>query len=81
VPVLGARVGGVAEIIDEGKTGWLFDAQAWIQAAVRLKDILESPAQAREAGQGALKRVQQHFTVGQMVQGYRQAYADILARR
>ena len=31
--VLAARVGGVPEIIEDGKTGWLFPQQDWSSAA------------------------------------------------
>lgn len=75
VPVLGARVGGIPEMIEEGKTGWLFDRHNSQEAARRLQEVLECPDRAGSAGREAKKRVEGEFTIHRMVQNYLNVYA------
>ncbi len=77
VAVLAARVGGVGEIVEEGKTGWLFEARAWSEAAQKLKTVLEAPALARQGGQAAKKRVEELFAIERMLAGYLRVYAEL----
>jgi glycosyltransferase involved in cell wall biosynthesis len=77
VAVLAARVGGVPEIVEDGRTGWLFEAQDWRQAAMKLKSVLETPEAARRAGQAAKKRVEEQFAIGRMLAGYLKIYTDL----
>jgi glycosyltransferase involved in cell wall biosynthesis len=77
VAVLAARVGGVGEIVEDGRTGWLFEALAWSEAAEKLKQVLESPGLARQAGQAATKRVEEEFTMERMVASYLRIYGDV----
>lgn len=77
VPVLGARVGGVPEIIEEGQTGWLFACADWAGAARQLQRVLEEPGLARVAGEQAKKRVEREFTMKRMVQNYLNMYLNL----
>ncbi|MFO1499634.1 MAG: glycosyltransferase family 4 protein [Verrucomicrobiota bacterium] len=79
VPVLGARVGGVPEIIEDGVTGWLFERGAWSEGARRLQLVLESPELASAAGERAKKRVEREFAMKRMVDGYVRVYQELLA--
>jgi glycosyltransferase involved in cell wall biosynthesis len=77
VPVLGARVGGIPEMIEEGKTGWLFDRNNPQEAARRLQEVLQCPDLAVAAGGEAKKRVEGEFTIHRMVQDYLNVYAGL----
>jgi glycosyltransferase involved in cell wall biosynthesis len=77
VAVLAARVGGVGEIVEDGGTGWLFEAQAWREAAEKLKQVLASPGLARQAGQAAKKRVEGEFAIEKMVADYLRIYGNL----
>jgi glycosyltransferase involved in cell wall biosynthesis len=79
--VLGARVGGVGEIVEDGVTGWLFEPRQWGQAAEKLREVLATPALAAEAGRRARQRVGQEFGVSSMVSGYIDAYGNLLHSR
>ncbi|WP_024867332.1 glycosyltransferase [Butyrivibrio sp. FCS014] len=49
-PVLGAKIGGIPELIEEGKTGWLFESgsvQSLTEAISRLWNDTESVAECR----------------------------------
>ena len=78
VPVLGARVGGVPEMIEDAKTGWLFDSQDGLGGARILKTALETPSLAETTGRQAKKRVEGEFAMHRMVQEYLRLYTDLL---
>lgn len=76
-PVVASRVGGVAEIVDEGQTGWLFSAGAWEEAARRLAELMAHPLEGHRAGTQARKRVEEEFSIAKMVAGYRNLYSTL----
>ncbi|SHN56732.1 Glycosyltransferase involved in cell wall bisynthesis [Butyrivibrio hungatei DSM 14810] len=41
-PVLGARIGGIPELVEDGKTGWLFESGNAKELAARIKEIWEA---------------------------------------
>ena len=77
VPVIASRVGGLPEVIDDGHTGILTtnDAQAVASALAR---VLENPALAAELGANGRARVEEHFTVDEMVRGTLAVYRSVL---
>jgi len=80
VPVVASRVGGVAEIVEDGRTGVLVtpgDAQGLAEAVSRL--LLDEAARSRLSSQ-ARRYVQEHHDVSVMVEGHRAAFRESLAR-
>jgi glycosyltransferase involved in cell wall biosynthesis len=45
VPVVGARMGGIVDLIDEGRTGMLYDASSPSDLARALRELIEDPGQ------------------------------------
>jgi glycosyltransferase involved in cell wall biosynthesis len=80
-PVFAARVGGVPEIVIEGRTGWMFDPQAPEPAAVRLAELLRDPLSISRAGAEAARQVRRHFGVESMARNYLEAYRRLLPGR
>ena len=74
VPAIVARVGGVAEIIGDGRTGWLFESGDWAQAAQILAGLVGNPTAVRTAGDAAMWRVAEEFALPKMVAQYRELY-------
>jgi glycosyltransferase involved in cell wall biosynthesis len=77
IPVLASRVGGVPEIIQDGGTGWLFEAQAWRQAAALLERLVTSSDWVGQTGQQAKKRVEREFAISKMTEEYRKVYMNL----
>lgn len=50
LPVIGTRVGGIPEMIDEGKDGWLVPVDDAPAMADRMQRLLADPASARRMG-------------------------------
>ena len=68
IPVIAARRGGVPEIILDGKTGYLVNAQSPHEIAERLERLIENPDLRKKMGDAARIHASQHFTLERMVQ-------------
>lgn len=78
VPALASRVGGVPEIVADGQTGWLFEADKVELAAQILSRLMGAPEILRCAGQAARQRVLREFSATKMVAEYRLLYSNLL---
>lgn len=78
IPALAARVGGVPEIVADGQTGWLFEADKVEPAAQILTRLMAAPEIMRRAGQAARERVLREFSASKMVAEYRLLYSNLL---
>ena len=80
VPVVASRVGGLPEVIEDGKTGFLHeldDIEGMAASAVRL---LSDPALHRRVARDALRVVHQRFCAEEIVPRYEAFYQEVLAR-
>ena len=78
VPALAARVGGVPEIVADGQTGWLFEADKVEPAAQILSRLMAAHEILQCAGQAARERVLREFSSSKMVAEYRLLYSNLL---
>lgn len=69
-PVFAHRIGGVPEIVVDGRTGWLFDRDRLDDAKRSLVELVRDPAELHRAGAAAATHVRETFSVSQMVEGY-----------
>ena len=77
-PVVATRVGGIAELVADGETGYLVppgDAQAMAERLVR---ILGASDLCRSMGQSAQARARERYSAGQVAAQYRQVYRQML---
>ena len=80
-PVVGARDGGVPEMVVEGVTGYTYppgDAEA---LARRVEELLRDPVRARTMGNAGYDRVVADFSVERYADQVEALYDDILAGR
>jgi starch synthase len=61
-PLVGTRIGGIPEIIDDGRTGLLVEPRDPGQLAEALSSLLQAPARAAEMGAAARQRVLREFS-------------------
>jgi glycosyltransferase involved in cell wall biosynthesis len=62
-PVIGARIGGIPELIDEHETGWTFESRAIDELAAVLADVEALPDRTLVAmGQSAREIVERRFS-------------------
>ena len=78
IPVVATRVGGNPELIDHGKTGFLVQPEHARDLAANLLKLLSDSGMMQQFGRQAAERVRQHFSMGQMVDRYRDLYVRSL---
>lgn len=80
VPVVATAVGGNAELIEEGASGWLVASGDVPALAERLLRCLADPAALHAAGRAARARAVTQFSLATMLAGYHAMYAGMLAQ-
>lgn len=80
LPVVATDVGGAAEIVEEGDTGFLVPAGDVDQLADHLLKLLEDPALAKQMGEQARKHVVAHFSLTRQAQQTSALFERILEK-
>jgi hypothetical protein len=75
VPVVASNVGGLPEVVESGKTGFLVSDGDF---ATPVRRLLENAELAARMSQAARERVQQEFSVERMVEKTVSAYREVL---
>jgi glycosyltransferase involved in cell wall biosynthesis len=79
VPVIASDVGGMREVIDDGKDGFLLPARD-VEAMARVAiELLRDPARARALGRAARAKAQARFCSTLVVPRYVSFYEKVLA--
>jgi glycosyltransferase involved in cell wall biosynthesis len=81
IPVVATRRGGLPEIVIDGETGFLVDAESPEQLADRLLRLLESEDLRISMGRAASERVGKEFTVDRMAAGHERRFAALVSER
>lgn len=79
LPVVAGRVGGNPELVVEGVTGTLYDAQSLRALEDALIRYLEAPALRETHGKAARDRAVQEFSLDAMVGRYMHLYDELLS--
>lgn len=80
VPVVGARAGGLPEVVTDGENGILEEIGAVDRMAGRLVDALSSPENARAFSRAARDAAESRYRTELIVPMYEAAYEAALAR-
>jgi len=80
VPAVAAAVGGIPEVIEEGRTGWLVPPNDQAVLVDRLAMLAQDPAAARQAGAAAQTAVRARWSVEEMVRRHDTLYQRVLRR-
>ncbi|MGH9204738.1 MAG: N-acetyl-alpha-D-glucosaminyl L-malate synthase BshA, partial [Vicinamibacterales bacterium] len=78
VPVIASNVGGLPEIIDDGRTGYVCPPQAVDLMAQRTIEMLENDERRYTMGKAAAEMVRTRYCTDLIVPMYEAAYADVL---
>jgi glycosyltransferase involved in cell wall biosynthesis len=77
-PVVASRIGGVAEVIEDGVTGFLVEPGNVAELRTRLEQILGDARLAERLGRNARERVVAHFTWDACAERCLNAYSELL---
>lgn len=80
LPVVATAVGGNADLVVQGETGYLVPPAHPQAMALQLVALASNPDQARSMGQGGRQRVQAMFSMQAMVATYKSVYDQQLHR-
>ena len=81
VPVVGLRVPGIDEAIDDGKTGLLVEASDACGLADAVIRVLQDARLRRELGAAGRQRVERLFSIDRMLRGNLDVYREVLEAR
>lgn len=81
LPVVGTRIAGVPEQVEEGVTGLLVEPSDPAGLADALQRLLEDPALRRRMGDAGRERVNRLFSTRAYVDGVLREYEDLLRQR
>lgn len=77
-PVIGARIGGIPEMVMEGETGWLFESGSVVELAEKLADVQSHPGAVISAmGQAARRVVEDRFNERQYLNAMLRLYESL----
>lgn len=78
LPVIASRVGGLPEVVVDGRTGLLFPAEEHKALADAVIHVLSNPSAARAMGVAGRQRVATHFSLANMMQRTQALYDELL---
>ena len=78
VPVVAARVGGLPELIDHGRTGLLVDPGDEAALAEALLGLLSDRERARQMSEAGRQQVEARFDIGRMAAEYHRDSLELL---
>lgn len=79
LPCVATRVGGNAEALEEGKSGFLVASEDAVAMADRILRLLRDPELARRMGEAARARVRERFSMDAMMDRLMAIYDELLA--
>ena len=78
LPVVATDVGGVQEVVQNGKTGLLVDPDNDTQLIEAIESLIAIADKRRALGALALKRVTSRFSIQKMVSDYEHLYGELV---
>jgi glycosyltransferase involved in cell wall biosynthesis len=78
LPVIASSVGGVPELIEDEKSGWLVPPRDVEALTARLRVLLGNSELCQSVGAAAFARVRDHFNAAQMANAFGRLYDELL---
>ena len=81
LPLIASRLGGPAEIVEEGVTGELVEPENGEELAEKILALLADPERRRRMGEAGYARYRRCFTIEREVDHYQRIYEELAADR
>jgi glycosyltransferase involved in cell wall biosynthesis len=81
LPVVATRVGGNSELVEEDRSGWLFEPGDVMALTAILERIARDSDLRGQLGQAARHRAVQNFSLEGMIKSYRDLYVELARKR
>jgi glycosyltransferase involved in cell wall biosynthesis len=79
IPVVASDVGGLREIVVDGKTGYLVSPKSPARLAARIRDLADDPGLRAQLGSAAQERAKKEFSRERECAAIQSAYEKLLA--
>lgn len=80
-PVLGADIGGIPELLEEGQTGWLFPSADAASLARQMQEVMQMPdARLLQMGANCRDQVARRFSRQAHLEGLLATYGGLMGR-
>lgn len=79
-PIVASNVGGIPEVVIEGKTGFLVPPKNPQAIAEKAIFLLRNPKVAREIGERGYQRVKENFTQERLAREYEKVYEELIEK-
>jgi len=80
-PVIGSRVGGIPEQIEDGKTGFLFEMGNVNELAAKIELLSTQPDLGVKMGQAARRKIKNEYSLEDHCEGVLKIYKDVIGRK
>jgi glycosyltransferase involved in cell wall biosynthesis len=80
-PTVATRVGGVSDVVQDGKTGLLVPPGHPEAVATRISALLDDPDRSRALGEAAKREASSRFTIERLADDLTGLYSELLARK
>lgn len=81
LPVVTTNVGGIPELVEEGKTGWLVPPSDPAALSARLQLLIADPERRRAMGTAGRERARKHFSAARTAAQLDKIYTSLLTSR
>jgi glycosyltransferase involved in cell wall biosynthesis len=78
LPIIGSRVGGIPECIDEGKTGFLVPERDADALAQRMGELLDDNVKRRQMGTAGRALIERQFDIERQTEALESFYDSLL---
>lgn len=78
-PVIASSVGGIPQILDNGRYGKLVGPEKVDQLSIAIKEVLDNIMRAREIAREAQQWIKARYSISSMEQSYRQLYLNLIS--
>jgi len=79
-PVVATRVGGLPDVVQDGKTGYLVPAKQPRALAAAMLDLIRHSEKAEQMGRSAQLSVRERFSINRLVSDTESLYQELLDR-
>ncbi len=80
-PVIGSRIGGIPEQIEDGKTGFLFEMGNVTELAEKMETLVNDSVLRKEMGREARRKLEEQYSLAQHNKRLFEIYSALLDKR
>ena len=80
VPVVTSNVGGIPEIVQDGRTGLMVPPRAGKELETALLGLANDPGRASEIGRAGRERLLSEFSIDRTLAAYEELYQQAITR-